>query len=106
MFYYLCFLMFLKHFELRVQTASHVLMPLSSVQVGVPVKFNGGAGVQVRTPHNLADLAAYTSLKFYITLPEAARTRRQDNSDKQFIFYLGNKDVSITNTEPILCVVK
>nr|XP_033943330.1 laminin subunit alpha-5 isoform X2 [Pseudochaenichthys georgianus] len=63
-------------------------------KVGVPVKFNGGAGVQVRTPHNLADLAAYTSLKFYITLPEAARARRQDNSDKQFIFYLGNKDSS------------
>ncbi|KAF3860795.1 hypothetical protein F7725_001050 [Dissostichus mawsoni] len=52
------------------------------------------AASKVRTPHNLADLAAYTSLKFYITLPEAARARRQDNSDKQFIFYLGNKDSS------------
>lgn len=60
------------------------------------VKFNGQSGVQVRTPPNLADLAAYTSLKFYITLPEAARARRQDNSDKQFVFYLGNKDVSIS----------
>ncbi|XP_031700147.1 laminin subunit alpha-5 isoform X2 [Anarrhichthys ocellatus] len=63
-------------------------------KVGVSVKFNGSSGVQVRTPRNLADLAAYTSLKFYITLPEAARARRQDNSDKQFVFYLGNKDSS------------
>uniref|UniRef100_A0A8C9YW11 Laminin, alpha 5 n=1 Tax=Sander lucioperca TaxID=283035 RepID=A0A8C9YW11_SANLU len=65
-------------------------------KVSVSVKFNGQSGVQVRTPPNLADLAAYTSLKFYITLPEAARARRQDNSDKQFVFYLGNKDVSIS----------
>ncbi|XP_073325739.1 laminin subunit alpha-5 [Pagrus major] len=63
-------------------------------KVGVPVKFNGESGVQVRTPNNLADLAAYTSLKFYITLPEAARKRRQDNNNKQFVFYLGNKDSS------------
>nr|XP_020511496.2 laminin subunit alpha-5-like [Labrus bergylta] len=61
-------------------------------KVGVPVKFNGKSGVQVRTPPNLADLAAYTSLKFYITLPEATRGRRQDNGNRQFVFYLGNKD--------------
>ncbi|XP_044207309.1 laminin subunit alpha-5 isoform X2 [Thunnus albacares] len=61
-------------------------------KVSVPVKFNGESGVQVRTPSNLADLAAYTSLKFYITLPEAARARRQDDGTKQFVFYLGNKD--------------
>uniref|UniRef100_A0AAZ3R377 Laminin subunit alpha-5 n=1 Tax=Oncorhynchus tshawytscha TaxID=74940 RepID=A0AAZ3R377_ONCTS len=66
----------------------------SPSQVSVPVKFNGTSGVQVRTPSNLADLAAYTSLKFYITLPEASRARRQDQPDKQFVFYLGNKDVS------------
>lgn len=64
-------------------------------QVSVPVKFNGASGVQVRNPPNLADLASYTSLKFYITLPEAARKRRQDDNIKQFVFYLGNKDVSI-----------
>ncbi|KAM9785933.1 laminin subunit alpha-5 [Neosynchiropus ocellatus] len=63
-------------------------------KVSVPVKFNGAAGVQVRTPPNLADLAAYTSLKFYITLPEAARARRQGDNIKQFVFYLGNKDSS------------
>ncbi|KAA8582349.1 hypothetical protein FQN60_009089 [Etheostoma spectabile] len=63
-------------------------------KVSVSVKFNGESGVQVRTPPNVADLAAYTSLKFYITLPEATRTRRQDNSKQQFVFYLGNKDSS------------
>ncbi|XP_070695085.1 laminin subunit alpha-5 [Pempheris klunzingeri] len=61
-------------------------------KVGVPVKFNGASGVQVRTPPILADLAAYTSLKFYITLPEATRGRRQDSIPEQFVFYLGNKD--------------
>ncbi|XP_022051460.2 laminin subunit alpha-5 isoform X1 [Acanthochromis polyacanthus] len=61
-------------------------------KVSVPVKFNGSSGVQVRTPSNLADQAAYTSLKFYITLPETARTRRQNGATKQFVLYLGNKD--------------
>ncbi|KAM7405319.1 hypothetical protein PAMP_012591 [Pampus punctatissimus] len=64
----------------------------STASVSVPVKFNGASGVQVRTPPNLADLAAYTNLKFYITLPEATRSRRQDDATKQFVFYLGNKD--------------
>lgn len=68
----------------------------SRIQVSVPVKFNGASGIQVRTPPNLADLASYTSLKFYITLPEAARSRRQDDGAKQFVFYLGNKDVSVS----------
>ncbi|XP_029690196.1 laminin subunit alpha-5 isoform X2 [Takifugu rubripes] len=63
-------------------------------KVSVPVKFNGVSGIQVRTPPNLADLASYTSLKLYITLPEAARARRQDDGNKQFVFYLGNKDSS------------
>ncbi|XP_031422129.1 laminin subunit alpha-5 isoform X2 [Clupea harengus] len=62
-------------------------------KVSVPMKFNGTAGVQVRTPSNLADLAAYTSLKFHITLPETSRKRRQD-SNRQFVFYLGNKNSS------------
>nr|XP_020464725.1 laminin subunit alpha-5 [Monopterus albus] len=59
-------------------------------KVSVPMKFNGASGVQVRTPPNLADLAAYTSLKFYITLP--TQDKQQGNSTRQFIFYLGNKD--------------
>uniref|UniRef100_A0A7N8X6G1 Laminin subunit alpha-5 n=1 Tax=Mastacembelus armatus TaxID=205130 RepID=A0A7N8X6G1_9TELE len=63
-------------------------------KVSVPVKFNGTSSVQVRLSPNLADLAAYTSLKFYITLP--AQDMQQSNDTQQFIFYLGNKDVSIT----------
>ncbi|KAL4655456.1 laminin subunit alpha-5 isoform X1 [Arapaima gigas] len=61
-------------------------------KVKVPVKFNGTSGVQVRNPENLADLAAYTSLKFYITLPEASRKTRQADTQNQFVFYLGNKN--------------
>ncbi|XP_030624223.1 laminin subunit alpha-5 [Chanos chanos] len=64
-------------------------------KVSVSMKFNGSSGVQVRTPSNLADLAAYTSLKFYITLPENSRRRREENAAKhQFVFYLGNKNAS------------
>ncbi|XP_013886048.1 laminin subunit alpha-5 [Austrofundulus limnaeus] len=65
-------------------------------KVRVSMKFNGVSGVQVRTPSNLADLAAYNSMRFYITLTDAARQRRQNVPDpslpKQFVFYLGNKD--------------
>ncbi|XP_037833033.1 laminin subunit alpha-5 isoform X1 [Kryptolebias marmoratus] len=63
-------------------------------KVRVSMKFNGLSGVQVRTPSNLADLAAYNSLKFYITLADVGRRRRQDNIPKQFVFYLGNKNSS------------
>lgn len=65
------------------------------IQVSVSMKFNGKSGVQVRTPPNLADLAAYTSMKLHIKLPDAVRTRRQDASNSQFVFYLGNKNVSV-----------
>ncbi|XP_072512537.1 laminin subunit alpha-5 isoform X2 [Salminus brasiliensis] len=60
-------------------------------KVSVSMKFNGNSGVQVRTPSNLADLAAYTTLKFHITLPKTTRKRREP-VNKQFVFYLGNKD--------------
>lgn len=76
----------------------------SPPQVSIPMKFNGKSGVQIRTPPNLADLASYTSLKLYITLPEAARQRRQEDGRKQFVFYLGNKDVSIATSSQ--CVQK
>uniref|UniRef100_A0AAR2KUL6 Laminin subunit alpha-5 n=1 Tax=Pygocentrus nattereri TaxID=42514 RepID=A0AAR2KUL6_PYGNA len=62
-------------------------------KVSVSMKFNGKSGVQVRTPSKLDDLAAYTTLKFHITLPETARKRRQADN-RQFVFYLGNRDVS------------
>uniref|UniRef100_A0A8C4W263 Laminin subunit alpha-5 n=1 Tax=Gopherus evgoodei TaxID=1825980 RepID=A0A8C4W263_9SAUR len=65
-------------------------------KVKVPVKFNGTSGIQVRTPSDLQDLSAYTSLKFYIQNPEPKpRQRRQDGADAgQFILYLGNKDAT------------
>lgn len=72
--------------------------PPSTIQVSVSMKFNGASAVQVRTPRNVADLAAYTSLKLYIT--PSAQTML-DNST-QFIFYLGNKNVSIRDS---LCLV-
>uniref|UniRef100_A0A452HN43 Laminin subunit alpha-5 n=1 Tax=Gopherus agassizii TaxID=38772 RepID=A0A452HN43_9SAUR len=51
-------------------------------KVKVPVKFNGTSGIQVRTPSDLQDLSAYTSLKFYIQNPEPKpRQRRQDGAD-------------------------
>lgn len=62
-------------------------------QVSVSMKFNGKSAVQVRTPRSLADPGAYTSLKFHITLPKAARKKRQD-ANNQFVFYMGNKNVS------------
>lgn len=62
-------------------------------RVSVSMKFNGKSAVQVRKPSNLADLAAYTSLKFHITLPQAARIKRQV-TNSQFVFYLGNKNSS------------
>ena len=72
---------------------------LCAPQVKVPVKFNGNSGIQMRTPSNLADLAAYNSLKFYITLPES-KNKRQDESTRHFVLYLGNKNVSFS----IVCV--
>uniref|UniRef100_A0A9J8D7J6 Laminin, alpha 5 n=1 Tax=Cyprinus carpio carpio TaxID=630221 RepID=A0A9J8D7J6_CYPCA len=64
-------------------------------KVSVSMQFNGNSGVQVRTPTNVADLAAYSSLQMYIKLPRATRTLRQTDTTKpQFVLYLGNKDVS------------
>ncbi len=68
---------------------------LSVLQVSVSMQFNGNSGVQVRTPSNVADLAAYSSLHMYIKLPRTTRTLRQTDTTKpQFVLYLGNKDVS------------
>uniref|UniRef100_A0A8C1MUI0 Laminin, alpha 5 n=1 Tax=Cyprinus carpio TaxID=7962 RepID=A0A8C1MUI0_CYPCA len=63
-------------------------------KVHVSMKFNGNSGVQVRTPSNAANLAAYSSLHMYIKLPHATRTVRQATTNPQFVFYLGSKDVS------------
>ncbi|XP_010217993.1 PREDICTED: laminin subunit alpha-5 [Tinamus guttatus] len=65
-------------------------------KVKVPMKFNGSSGVQVRMPSNLQDLAAYTSLKFYIQNPELkSRQRRQDSAEEgRFVLYLGSREAS------------
>ncbi|NWI21159.1 LAMA5 protein, partial [Crypturellus soui] len=65
-------------------------------KVKVPMKFNGSSGVQVRMPSNLQDLAAYTSLKFYIQNPEPkSRQRRQDSAEEgRFVLYLGSREAA------------
>ncbi|KAM6455807.1 laminin subunit alpha-5 isoform 2-T2 [Liasis olivaceus] len=65
-------------------------------KIKVPVKFNGTSGVQVRTPSNLQDLAAYTSLKFYIQNPYSKVREKQQNEDGsgRFVLYLGQKDAT------------
>ncbi|KAM9371956.1 LOW QUALITY PROTEIN: laminin subunit alpha-5 [Phaethornis superciliosus] len=65
-------------------------------KVKVPMKFNGSSGVQVRLPSNLQDLAAYTSLKFYIQNPEPrSRQRRQEGTEEgRFVLYLGSQEAT------------
>uniref|UniRef100_A0A8C9FGY1 Laminin subunit alpha 5 n=1 Tax=Pavo cristatus TaxID=9049 RepID=A0A8C9FGY1_PAVCR len=62
-------------------------------KVKVPMKFNGSSGVQVRMPSNLQDLAAYTSLKFYIQNPEP-RSQQDGAEEGRFVLYLGSREVS------------
>uniref|UniRef100_A0A8C9UHG8 Laminin subunit alpha-5 n=1 Tax=Serinus canaria TaxID=9135 RepID=A0A8C9UHG8_SERCA len=64
-----------------------------SLQVKVPMKFNGSSGVQVRMPSNLQDLAAYTSLKFYIQNPEP-RSQQDGAEDGRFVLYLGSQEAT------------
>ncbi|XP_052396695.1 laminin subunit alpha-5-like [Carassius gibelio] len=66
----------------------------ASKKVRVSMMFNGESGVQVRTPSDVADLAAYTSLHMYIKLPDATRKKRQATTKPQFVFYLGNSNTS------------
>ncbi|KAG8513302.1 Laminin subunit alpha-5 [Galemys pyrenaicus] len=62
-------------------------------KVKVPMKFNGTAGVRLRTPRDLADLAAYTSLKFYLQRLKLASSQAAGN---QFVLYLGSRQVGAT----------
>lgn len=71
--------------------ALQAMTQLSDLQVGVSMQFDGNSGVQVRTPSNVAALASYSSLHMYIKLP---RTPTKPDIKPQFVFYLGNKDVS------------
>ncbi|XP_013928101.1 PREDICTED: laminin subunit alpha-5-like [Thamnophis sirtalis] len=63
-------------------------------KIKVPVKFNGTSGVQIRTPSNLQDLAAYTSLKFYIQNPDSKKRDQPENESTRFVLYLGQKDAT------------
>uniref|UniRef100_A0A096M5Y4 Uncharacterized protein n=1 Tax=Poecilia formosa TaxID=48698 RepID=A0A096M5Y4_POEFO len=62
-------------------------------KVSVSMKFNGKSAVQVRTPSNLADLAAYTSMKLHIS-PSQPKQRKRSTADSntQFVFFFGNKN--------------
>lgn len=60
-------------------------------KVKVPMKFNGRSGVQLRAPRDLADLAAYTALKFYLQSPEPPRG--QDPGD-HFVLYMGSRQAT------------
>lgn len=61
-------------------------------QVKVPMKFNGRSGVQLRAPRDLADLAAYTALKFYLQSPVAVPTPGENTGD-HFVLYMGSREV-------------
>ncbi|KAL7985640.1 hypothetical protein Chor_004210 [Crotalus horridus] len=63
-------------------------------KIKVPVKFNGTSGVQIRTPSNLQDLAAYTSLKFYIQNPDSKKRDKPQDESTRFVLYLGQKDAT------------
>uniref|UniRef100_A0A7N6AUU7 Laminin subunit alpha-5 n=1 Tax=Anabas testudineus TaxID=64144 RepID=A0A7N6AUU7_ANATE len=94
---------------------SHILMlapPPSTIQVSVSMKFNGASAVQVRTPRNVADLAAYTSLKLYIT--PSAQTMLDNSTHKEYLgmvlegkrlrwyFNIGGKTADVQMPENVL----
>ncbi|XP_053308878.1 laminin subunit alpha-5 isoform X2 [Spea bombifrons] len=63
-------------------------------KVKVPVKFNGTSGVQLRTPENLHDLAAYTSLKLHVqnSRPQNKKKRQAETDQGRFVMFLGHDD--------------
>ncbi|XP_074262848.1 laminin subunit alpha-5-like [Saimiri boliviensis] len=60
-------------------------------KVKVPMKFNGRSWVQLRTPRDLADLAAYTALKFYLQDPEPAPGQ---GAGDHFVMYMGSRQAT------------
>uniref|UniRef100_A0A2I3HEX1 Laminin subunit alpha 5 n=1 Tax=Nomascus leucogenys TaxID=61853 RepID=A0A2I3HEX1_NOMLE len=62
-------------------------------KVKVPMKFNGRSGVQLRTPRDLADLAAYTALKFYLQGPEPEPEPGRGTEDR-FVMYMGSRQAT------------
>lgn len=71
--------------------------PVLHSQVKVSMKFNGHSGVRLRTPRDLADLAAYTALKFYIQSPVPAPEPGENTGD-HFVLYMGSRQV-LSRTE-------
>ncbi|XP_069477011.1 laminin subunit alpha-3 isoform X2 [Ambystoma mexicanum] len=72
-------------------------------KVGIPMKFNGESGVEVRPPSNLEDLKGYSALSLYLQ-------RAATSPTNMFVMYLGNKDTSkdyigmAVENERLLCV--
>lgn len=64
----------------------------TTLQVKVSMKFNGHSGVQLRAPRDLADLAAYTALKFYLQSPVPAPAPGENTGDR-FVLYMGSRQV-------------
>ncbi|XP_004644257.1 laminin subunit alpha-5, partial [Octodon degus] len=62
-------------------------------KVKVSMKFNGRSGVQLRMPRDLADLAAYTALKFHLQSPEPAPEPGQEAGDR-FVLYMGSRQAT------------
>ena len=64
----------------------------AALQVKVSMKFNGRSGGQLRAPRDLADLAAYTALKFYLQSPVPAPAPGENTGDR-FVLYMGSLQV-------------
>lgn len=62
-------------------------------KVKVSMKFNGHSGVQLRTPRDLADLAAYSALKFHLQSSEPAPEPGQQAGD-HFVLYMGSRQAT------------
>ncbi|XP_005362806.1 laminin subunit alpha-5 [Microtus ochrogaster] len=62
-------------------------------KVKVSMKFNGRSGVQLRAPRDLADLAAYTALKFYLQSPVPAPAPGENTGDR-FVLYMGSRQAT------------
>ncbi|XP_073705589.1 laminin subunit alpha-3 [Garra rufa] len=71
-------------------------------RIVVPMKFTGKGHVELRSPQDIDDLRAYTTLSLSLQRPEKPlnrgdeirRRRRQIAEDNLFVMYLGNKDAS------------
>lgn len=71
---------------------------MSLFQIVIPMKFTGEGHVEMRTPKNLDDLKAYTSLSLKLQRPpgrgDGRRRRQAAGEGNMFVLYLGNRDVS------------